>query len=116
MAARKKKKTKSFSPVSLEAPSLTVAEVVLPEPERKTFDQVAETIQRELGLISIGLSQHCAMAIQFDKTKTPFCKVLALMQQGNLSSRLATDLVRLAFQDFGNKFAEFVKSELRHLF
>ena len=118
MATRKKKGKKTFQPVDFDAKfgSGEVAPITPQVPEvKKTYAEVVATIKRELELVSIGLSKNCAMAIQFDEKKTPFCRMFSLLQE-KPSAKHALELVRLAAQDFGNKFSEFVKDELRHLF
>jgi len=118
MATRKAKKGKgSFQPIDFDKDFQggTLTSVAPPEPPRKSFDEVVASIQRELQLVSVGLSKHCPMAIQFHPEKTPFCKVLTQFKFP-VTGNMAQELIRLAFQDFGNKFAEFVKEELRNLF
>jgi hypothetical protein len=118
MAIRKTKKGKgSFQPVDFdkEFQGGTLTSVAPPEPPKKSFDEVVASIQRELELVSVGLSKHCAMAIQFTPEKSPFCRVLKQFKFP-VTGNQAQELIRLAFQDFGNKFAEFVKEELRNLF
>jgi len=115
MGTRSKKRKKTFQPVDFDGKFQSGRVPTPPEEPKKSFPEVISCIQRELQLVSIGLSKHCAKAIQFDPNKTPFCKVLGIIDTG-ITSNQAQELIRLAFQDFGNKFAEFVKTELRHLF
>ncbi|SRR5258706_13678352 len=118
MGTRKKKGAKSFQPVDFDAKfgDGVVVGITPQELPKKSFDEVVATIKKELDLVSIGLSKYCAMAIQFDRNKTPFCKVLGVVNKDTFDGKQAQELIRLGFQDFGNRFSGFVKDELRNLF
>ncbi len=119
MSTRKKNRKQTYKPVDFQEYSVggELNVIIPPEATKKTLPEVVATINKELNLVAIGLSKNCSMAIQFDKLKTPFCRVLAVLaSQEVVTANQATDLIRLAFQDFGNKFAQFVKDELRLLF
>src|SRR3990172_4716539 len=114
MGIRKKKGAKSFQPVDFDAKFGNGVVVGTPqEPPKKRFEEVVATIKKELDLISIGLSKNCAMAIQFDRNKTPFCKVINIINKETFDAKQSQELIRLGFQDFGNRFSVFVKDELR---
>lgn len=118
MAKRKKKVKATFKPVDFSHYSgggeLNV--IIPPELPKKTMQEVVDTIKHELELVRMGVSKNCAMAIQFDDKKTPFCRRLSLVNPNIWTTTDVQDLPRLAAQDFGNKFADFVKDELRRLF
>ena len=117
MDTRKKKGKRSFQPIDFdkELAGGVVAVEHPPELTKKTMKDVLETIRAELQLVRMGVSKHCAMALQFEDKKTPFCNRLSLINPDRWEAKDITDLPRLAFQDFGNKFADFVKDELRTL-
>jgi hypothetical protein len=117
MATRKKKGKQSFQPVDFEREVGVELVTVLtpPEPPKKTFDEVITSIKREIELVKAGVSLNCAFAIQVIPEKNPFCRALT-QTHDPIQGKQAQELIRLAFQEFGNKFSGFVKEELRNLF
>lgn len=104
-----------FTPIDLDAAFPKEAEAVTvasgdPAQEHARAEAIHEAkrlINDELQRVRTGTSKHVSTAQQFNETKTPFCLLLSRLPT-NATPVDALQIVAMAKQDFGDKFANFV--------
>lgn len=110
-----------------EVPAVTTVPSRDPEASKRASEALHAAIgqiNNELGRIRAGTSHLIPNAIAFTPEKTPFCLILKLM--GTETAREEFDVVsakkhidqvvKMARQDFGETFSNFVASEINKVF
>lgn len=112
-----------FTPVDLDAafPALEETSKVpscdpaADKAREEAIGGAVKTINDELQRVRTGTSKHVSTAQQFNEAKTPFCLLLSRLP-AKATAIEALQVVAMARQDFGEKFANFVLETFKPIF
>ena len=102
-------------PVAVEASKTPSSDPDAIKAKEEGIGIATKAINEELTKVRSGISSYVGGARQFDPNKTPFCLFLKKMST-TTSQEDAVQLIALARQDFGDKFANFVVSSFKPVY